>query len=812
MDTTDKCRAIVDRILPYIPFLLSVGSGDDNTILKELDKNLDRESGELAKDIWKVLQRAGLKIDSQVGYADFAGQLLEFLKAHDGLVDELEVLVSNGTQRDNTFIRTGDYSVAVGGDAINSNIINGSNNIIAVIERTASKIELVAQAEKFEHDRLKDSLIGYVNRIKSQTQTPGWGSGTRSPYKALLEYEISDSDLFFGRGEYVDELLDCIQRSALTVLQSASGAGKSSLLRAGIGPRLLAQGLLPLYVRPRREPALQMAIKQVLNLNLEQSPNLAAASLRDFLDRASLFLDGRWLVIIVDQFEELFTMQSVENRNSFVDQLATCLDDKALPVRWILSLRSEWFGQLAAFQSSIGKPFENSVFLNEFSPEDAYRVIVEPAKSRGVLYEDGLVDRIVRDLSTHNREAGQPDHFQRNTPARDAISPPQLQLVCSALFDATHLSQSSMITAKTYETLGEAKNILQEYLDRVINENILRGHRDLARKILTALVDDQRHRVTRSLSQLQSEVGDMHLEDTLKQLVDSHLLKTENEDQYELAHDYLTEKISLDPEMQKLKFARDLLEQGARKYEREGLKLSADDLKFLKPYLERMKLTSVQHALISASKKDETRRRYLSLLGFMATFSLGASFVIVAAGLLLRGLSSFAPEAYISMLCGSALIFAMVGSSRGWAKEILVSFGLILALAINKLFLLIPSLANLPANDPGIFWIRLAITVSLAYLGYQVVANTPMLAAKARRERLQDAFLGSILGAINGYFLIGSIWYYLHAIGYTPLGFLPPTPFAELIATKFLPPVLFGNVGLVIAVILMLIFVIIVFI
>ncbi len=717
-------------------------------------------------------------------------------------------------------------AIAVQGDVNHSNIITGSNNIIHMLERAASPAELTEKADQLEQGRLKKSLLEYVNKIKTQAEIAEKGLDTKSPYKALLEYEITDSSLFFGRDAYIAELLDCIKLNPLTVLHAESGAGKSSLLRAGIGPHLLAEGSLPLYVRPRETPALQESIKRALLPELEQSPNLANATLRDFLRRVSKLLGKKLLVIIVDQFEEIFTLQSEEARMAFAEELGKCLDDRLLPVRWILSLRGEWFSKLAKFQSKIGNPFENSVFLSAFNKADAYQVIVEPALKRGIRYEDGLVEQIIAELAT-KADGRAVDVFSSFLPSlkksqqeEEEISPPQLQLVCSEIFKKADKNKR-LITSEIYHALGGAETILQNYLDRVIDENIPKDHVSLAEKVLVALVDDQGHRTLRSRTQIQYELGLLTdakiLNEVLKQLVDSHLLRQEEEGEYELAHDYLANKIKLDPETQKKKFVKGLLEQKVKYFHREGIKLSSDELSLVEEYIPPAERSSDEDWLIESSKRDTLRRRYISLAGYMVVFAIGISLFVVTIVFLIRGMSLVAPQGYIALLWTSVILLGLVGANRGWAKELLLTFGLVLSIAINKLVAFIPIVGALEEGNTSLFWIRLVITATLAFFGYQVVVSIQRLSTRSNRERVQDSLFGAVIGAINGYLLFGSIWYYLHVMGYTTLGFLPPVPGtlagdAALLVINYLPPDLLGGVGLFIAVILMVIFVAVVYI
>lgn len=150
------------------------------------------------------------------------------------------------------------------------------------------------------------------------------------------------------------------------------------------------------------------------------------------------------------------------------------------------------------------------------------------------------------------------------------------------------------------------------------------------------------------------------------------------------------------------------------------------------------------------------------------------------------------------------ILFAIIGGMRGWAKELLVVFSVILTmfiLTVTERF--VPFIReNLAINNPDImFWVRSALLLTLAFFGYQT-PTISKLAGNNRfaREKLQDMLLGAVLGAFNGYLIFGSIWYYLDLASYIPFANFatapqPGTPAGEaaLAMIKFLPPSFFGS-------------------
>lgn len=489
---------------------------------------------------------------------------------------------------------TGD--LAITGEVVGRDKI--IQNIQHIYERALSAVEEAEQAQAAEAKRLAQGVSALAQRL--QVHAGAEAIAGRNPYQGLLAYRLSDADLFFGRERAITELLEQLTRGPLTVVHSESGAGKSSLLQAGISPRLITAGHLPLYLRPyNAEPA--YAIKRAFLSDLSQTPLLATAPLREFLRQVSDVLGPkRSLYLLVDQFEEFFTLLSEPERGEFIRELAECLDDESLAgrVRWVLSLRTEYFGNLATFRPRIRNPFENDFRLSPLSHAEAHDVITRPAALRGITYEAGLVEAIIHDLGAHQ------------------IAPPQMQLVCSALFEELEPGETHL-TLALYNREGCAAGILRGHLERVLSRDLPGNLRVAARRLLESLISSEQQRIVRSRRELAAElaakgVTPETLDVILNQLVDSRLLRTDEDDDngevvYELSHDYLLSEIKLDPDVQARKAAQELLEQEARAYRRYKTLLTADRLKVVEPYLSELSLTPEVQQLIEASRAEVER-------------------------------------------------------------------------------------------------------------------------------------------------------------------------------------------------------------
>jgi hypothetical protein len=168
------------------------------------------------------------------------------------------------------------------------------------------------------------------------------------------------------------------------------------------------------------------------------------------------------------------------------------------------------------------------------------------------------------------------------------------------------------------------------------------------------------------------------------------------------------------------------------------------------------------------------------------------------------------------------IFFGVVGGARGWAKEILVIFAMILALFVDTLLKTYVPGFDVALSSQGAlarFVIRAVFFMVLAFFGYESPHLSSVIAARARREKFQDIMLGAVLGALNGYLIFGTLWYYMHEAGYpVPQVLSPVDPrVTDAVTTdlsayiRYLPPQLIGVPYIYFAVALAFVFVIIVF-
>ena len=142
---------------------------------------------------------------------------------------------------------------------------------------------------------------------------------------------------------------------------------------------------------------------------------------------------------------------------------------------------------------------------------------------------------------------------------------------------------------------------------------------------------------------------------------------------------------------------------------------------------------------------------------------------------------------------GLVIFFGVVGALRGWAKELLVSFSVVLArfvelVLVNYVPVINRALQALAAEQPITwFYVRLLIFGTVIVFGYATTIISAALGKRARKEKLQDTLLGFFLGGINGYLVVGMFWGFLIEINYQVWDIVPPQGATALGIIEYLP-------------------------
>ncbi|WP_410575105.1 hypothetical protein [Amycolatopsis sp. cmx-4-61] len=215
----------------------------------------------------------------------------------------------------------------------------------------------------------------------------------RTPYPGLRPFTAADEEYFFGRERLVDELRGRLLANGLVALSGASGCGKTSLVQAGLLPSLrrATPPVHPILLSPGADPC--AALRAALRLPAGR-PESPAAALRHLLAGRP---PGTRLVLVVDQFEELYTLCGDQReRAEFVSRLLAFATEGQHRVHVLLVSRAGQPPRLA------GHPALTTALAGRVvavGPPDPRTVVVEPAAVAGAEIEPDLVDRLVTEAA-----------------------------------------------------------------------------------------------------------------------------------------------------------------------------------------------------------------------------------------------------------------------------------------------------------------------------------------------------------------------------------------------------------------------------
>ena len=397
-----------------------------------------------------------------------------------------------------------------------------------------------------------------------------------SPFVGPRPFEKEDSDRFFGRTRETEELLSLIIAHRAVLVYAQSGAGKSSLLRAGVIKRLEEQqyqvlrsarvhGLLPNDVPP--EDVQNIFVYHALQYwtaNLPSGQSIkdhAKTTLSEFLKplAATPGVDDESsppLIAIFDQFEEFFTTNQHrwQERRPFFDQLAQALND--LPtMKVVFVMREEYIAQLEPFAELLPEKLRPRMHLERLRGNSARNAVVKPFQKWGLSFDPNAADELMAELSEIRVAEG--DKFRETR--GEFVEPVQLQVVCQSLWENlpgewkngqdASTDGSRLITAEYIERFGDVDNALGCYYDRSVERAAAAsegriGEGELRRWFGTALITATG---TRGLAFRGAPGATWRIPGlALKELEEAHVIRREDRSgtiTHELTHDRFIEPI-----------------------------------------------------------------------------------------------------------------------------------------------------------------------------------------------------------------------------------------------------------------------------
>src|SRR5262245_35722321 len=318
------------------------------------------------------------------------------------------------------------------------------------------------------------------------------GRNLKNPYPGLRPFEQEDSDFFFGRETHTEELLRRLSSSRFLAVVGTSGSGKSSLVRAGLIPALYGDLLAAgshwrvAVVRPGDDPIRAMADELHKNISLVEGGTdgkLPHDMLETTLRRSSLGLveaikqtqlnEKENLIVVVDQFEELFRFQdragtsgAKDESAAFVKLLLEGAASTAVPIYALITMRSDFLGDCARFRD-LPEAVNKGLYLVPRLTRDQLRKAIEsPAAVAGGKVSPALVERLLNEVGDDQD---------------------QLPVLQHALMRTWH--PSGTMGLQEYEATGGMDKALSKHADEALSKFSTGEQIDLVRKVFQCITE-----------------------------------------------------------------------------------------------------------------------------------------------------------------------------------------------------------------------------------------------------------------------------------------------------------------------------------
>ena len=407
------------------------------------------------------------------------------------------------------------------------------------------------------------------------------GSSPGNPFVGPRPLEKGQS--IFGRNAEIDQLYYLLSAERIVLFHSPSGAGKTSLLQAGLFPRLARHFdvWIPARVNLAPDPASSPAVNRyVRSCNLSFEAELPAQLQRppELVSAMSLseYTAGRPrrrsapsnTVLLFDQFEEILTVDPLafDARREFFSQLGALLQD---PRFWaIFALREDYLAQLDPYAAALPTHLKNRFRLDLLSRDAAQEAIRLAVESAGRNFAPAALSQLVADLAM--MQVQQPSGEFKNQPG-PWVEPLHLQVACHALWQRLPAARTVIETGDV-TSLGNVTAALSAYYQSEVAT--IAANDELVERSIRRWFGEELIACGAIRGQVLREAGSSGglTNSLIDRLIDSHLVRAETRASatwYELAHDRLIEPVLRDNERW---FAAHLtlVQQRALQWQREG--------------------------------------------------------------------------------------------------------------------------------------------------------------------------------------------------------------------------------------------------
>ncbi len=459
--------------------------------VKEILSAGDTRAGEVRSDIAMVLREidAGgtvFRAAIEAGDGELQREVLAATGAVSAEFGEMEFMLADLARA------AGEIQDSLGGHSTELRIASEQ------VARQYADVRMIREALTVIEQRTRQWIPGTGGPDQSR---PRWTGGC--PYRGLLPYEQAHETVFFGRERLIATLAGTLAQAGIVMVTGASGAGKTSLLQAGLVPALARGVQVPgssswsrISMTPGTHPLTELST-QLAQLG-DRDPAVVRKGLADAPQDAHLLvsdiLRAARLVLIIDQFEQVFAAAGEAGaleQYAFIKAVCGAATRPAgargePPALVVLVVRGDYWDRCAGFPELVQAMRDGQIVVGPMADADLRRVITGPAEASGLAVEPDLVDTILADLRSAT-DGGRS--------SAGALGP--LPLLSQAMVLTWERRDSDRLTRRGYEDAGNREGIAGaiETTAETAYRGLTEGQQAIAREVIrrmTAMGPDRR--------------------------------------------------------------------------------------------------------------------------------------------------------------------------------------------------------------------------------------------------------------------------------------------------------------------------------
>jgi len=460
----------------------------------------------------------------------------------------------------------------------------------------------------------------------------------RIPFKFLDSYTKKDADIFFGREEEIDDIFRKFYLSKILLVYGRSGTGKSSIISCGLLNKINQEDIYPITIRCGKDAyqdffkSIRSTRRKLVLRNEIKNKRQASENKIDIENKSGKELNSvdllkeiyeytsKPILLIFDQFEEIFILSNQENRQKLAENIKNIYKSQ-LRVNFIFVIREEYLANFTEMESIIPQLFQNRIRIERLHHSKAKQVIEQPCKICNIKIEDTISQQII----------------ERLTDEKGTLELTYLQIIMDYLYKKAVADQTIQIEIKQkhFDEIKSIGNVLTQFLDeQLVNMKDTEKGELVLKKMISSNGTKRRmsfEEIYEDLQITENNFDKKTLHEIIQYFVNVRIITDKDENQtYELRHDSIAAHIyermtAFEKEITEVK---KFVETAFYNYQKRNKYLDIKDLQYISVYESKLYLKPELKTFIAESKKQISKIKHRQQTIFVAI--TGIVFIIMA--------------------------------------------------------------------------------------------------------------------------------------------------------------------------------------